>query len=194
MLFWNCKTGFPKEMTMKIYSVKVGVILLCSMSFCSISSAQLVQPDQAQQQPFGQPPAAQQQVMPAQAAPVPQAASAPRPFCPECGTVETVRETERKPEASGLGAIGGALVGGLLGTQVGRGRGTTAATVVGAAGGAYAGNQIERNMAGSGGSAGRYEVIVRFEDGRQTSFNFNELPRWRGGDRVRLVNGLLQQN
>jgi len=49
-------------------------------------------------------------------------------------------------------------------------------------------------MAGGGGSAGRYEVIVRFEDGRQTAFSFNDIPRWRGGDRVRLVNGQLQQN
>jgi uncharacterized protein YcfJ len=37
-------------------------------------------------------------------------------------------------------------VGGLLGSTLGRGSGRTAATVVGAAGGAYAGNQVQKNM------------------------------------------------
>jgi uncharacterized protein YcfJ len=43
------------------------------------------------------------------------------------------------------GAVVGALIGGVLGHQVGSGRGNTAATVGGAALGAYAGNRVENN-------------------------------------------------
>lgn len=40
-----------------------------------------------------------------------------------------------------VGTVGGALAGGLVGNQFGKGTGRNAATVVGAAGGAYLGNQ-----------------------------------------------------
>src|SRR5664279_4478170 len=45
----------------------------------------------------------------------------------------------------GIGTIAGAVVGGILGNQVGGGSGNTAATVLGAAGGAYAGHEIAKN-------------------------------------------------
>lgn len=43
----------------------------------------------------------------------------------------------------GLGTIAGAVVGGVVGNQVGSGRGNTASTVIGAAGGAYIGHGLE---------------------------------------------------
>jgi len=49
----------------------------------------------------------------------------------------------------------------LLGNQVGNGNGKTAATVLGAAGGAYAGNVVEKNMK----KVTVYEVRVRMDNG-----------------------------
>jgi uncharacterized protein YcfJ len=40
----------------------------------------------------------------------------------------------------------GGVAGGLLGHQIGGGRGKTVATVAGAAGGAYVGNQVQKSM------------------------------------------------
>ncbi len=75
------------------------------------------------------------------------------PVCPECGTVESVRSVEQAAEGSGLGMI----AGGLLGPQAGQGRGNTAATIVGAAGGAYGGHQVEKNVK----KGTRYDVKLR---------------------------------
>ena len=53
--------------------------------------------------------------------------------------------TQPPPPSQGSGIAGGiigGLAGGLLGAQVGHGSGKTAATIVGAAGGAIVGNQI----------------------------------------------------
>lgn len=55
-----------------------------------------------------------------------------------------VPETYRDNHQIG-GAVVGGLVGGLLGHQIGGGRGRTLATVAGAAGGAFAGHEIQRN-------------------------------------------------
>lgn len=48
------------------------------------------------------------------------------------------------PQNSAVGIGLGAVVGGLLGNQVGGGRGKTIATIAGAMGGAYAGNEIAK--------------------------------------------------
>ena len=74
--------------------------------------------------------------------------------CRNCGTVESVTPVQRSGHANGMAgtpvtpgmAIGG-VVGALVGNQVGHGNGRAAATVVGAAGGAYAGHAIEKNQA-----------------------------------------------
>ncbi|MEJ2176080.1 MAG: glycine zipper 2TM domain-containing protein, partial [bacterium] len=65
--------------------------------------------------------------------------------CASCGTVSAIREVEKKGEGTGLGAVGGAVVGGVIGHQFGGGTGKKVLTVAGAAGGAYAGHQIEKN-------------------------------------------------
>lgn len=106
--------------------------------------------------------------------------------CPECGTVTGIREIE-KPRKIGTGTAAGAAIGGLLGYAVGGNRHRTAGTVVGAAGGAVAGNVIE-NKAGEGKT---YEIGVSFDDGSSRSFHQESHPAWHQGSRVRLVNGAL---
>jgi outer membrane lipoprotein SlyB len=58
--------------------------------------------------------------------------------CVNCGVVEAINLVEVKGTGSYLGMIAGGVAGALLGSQVGQGRGTTAAQVAGAAGGAFA--------------------------------------------------------
>ena len=104
-------------------------------------------------------------------APVVVAQAAPRAVaCATCGTVEAVTPVQRQGQVNGvavgnttigLGTVAGGVVGGLLGNQVGGGNGKTAMTVLGAAGGAFAGNQIEKNMK----KVTVYEVRVRMDDG-----------------------------
>ncbi|KAF1044014.1 MAG: hypothetical protein GAK38_03724 [Xylophilus sp.] len=81
--------------------------------------------------------------------------------CHTCGTVESVTPVRRSAPTSGVGAVAGGVVGGLLGNQVGGGSGRAAMTVLGAVGGGFAGNAIERNMK----SVTRYQVKVRMQDG-----------------------------
>ncbi len=60
------------------------------------------------------------------------------------GVVQSIEMVRQNKSASGVGLIAGALVGGIVGNQVGGGDGKKAATVIGAAGGAYAGNELEK--------------------------------------------------
>jgi outer membrane lipoprotein SlyB len=88
--------------------------------------------------------------------------------CRNCGTVESVEKVQRTGHVNGIAgtqvtpgmAIGG-VVGGLLGNQVGHGNGRAAATVVGAAGGAYAGHAIEKNQT----HYTAYVMRIRMNDG-----------------------------
>ena len=81
--------------------------------------------------------------------------------CSVCGTVESVSPAQASASASGLGAVAGGVVGGVVGNQVGSGRGRTLATVAGAAGGAMAGNAVERNR----NTHTVFRVNVRMQDG-----------------------------
>jgi outer membrane lipoprotein SlyB len=63
--------------------------------------------------------------------------------------------------ASGVGAVAGGVLGGVLGHQIGSGNGRTAATVIGAVGGGFAGNEIEKRTH----TVTSYEVAVRMQDG-----------------------------
>ncbi len=102
------------------------------------------------------------------------------------GTVESVSQVVADNQTSGLGAIGGALVGGGLGSLIGGGTGRTVATVVGAVGGAYAGNQIEaRNPRMV------WQIAVRYDDGSFATIRQEATPIVRPGDRVNVTpNGL----
>ena len=108
-------------------------------------------------------------------------------ICADCGVVEVVREVPLEAKGSGGGAVAGGLVGGLIGNQMGRGATRDIATVLGAVGGAFAGNHLEKTVKESK----RYDVVVRFEDGSTRTFSSDTPPAWHGGDRVRLQNGLL---
>ena len=123
----------------------------------------------------------------APAAPVQVAAVAK---CAECGVIESVREIDAKGKGSGLGAVGGAVVGGLLGNQVGGGRGQDVMTVVGAVGGAVAGNEVEKRVK----STRSYEITVRLNDGSSRVISEANAPSWRTGDKVKIVNGVIQSN
>ena len=137
------------------------------------------QQQQPQQQPVRQP---QQQ-------PQQQYAAAPAPqVCSNCGVIEAIHEVNTRAEGSGVGAAGGAVVCGLLGNQVGGGHGKQLATVLGAVGGAVAGNQIE----GSVRATRSYNIVVRLDNGKTRTVHQSAAPNWRQGDRVRVVNGGLR--
>lgn len=96
-----------------------------------------------------------------QVAAVAQPVAQAKPVCANCGTVESVNAVTREGQGSGVGVVAGGVVGAVLGNQVGGGSGRTAATVLGAVGGGWAGNKIEKNMK----KDTVYNVRVRMEDG-----------------------------
>lgn len=108
--------------------------------------------------------------------------------CVNCGVVEAINVIEVKGEGGYLGMIAGGLAGALLGSQVGGGSGKTIATVAGAAGGAYAGKEVEKRMKTT---ARHYEVIVRLESGGSQAVTYETEPGFRVGDRVKVENGTL---
>lgn len=120
-------------------------------------------------------------------APTSSHASSTAAVCVDCGVVSSVNEVMVEPAGSGVGAVAGGVVGGVLGNQIGKGSGRTIATVLGAAGGAYAGNAIEKSTK----KTKRYDVVVRFDDGTTRTFSSTTAPAWRSGDHVRLENGVL---
>ncbi|NVK40997.1 MAG: glycine zipper 2TM domain-containing protein [Oceanospirillaceae bacterium] len=92
----------------------------------------------------------------------------------------------------GMGTIAGAVVGGVVGSQVGSGRGSTAATIVGAAGGAYIGHELENRQRQQ--TAEVYRIRVRMENGStQTLLLSDNNPGFRVGDRVRISNGVMER-
>ena len=105
--------------------------------------------------------------------------------CANCGTVESVRAVEVKGQGSGVGAIAGGLTGAVVGNQFGRGNGNTAMTILGAAGGALAGNEIEKNVK----KQVSYRVTVRMDDGSYRTVSQSAPASL--GEKVRIVDGEL---
>ncbi len=64
----------------------------------------------------------------------------------ECRNVAVQRRAPVSDPARIAGTVIGGLAGGVLGNQIGRGTGNTLATIAGAAGGAYVGNQVQGGM------------------------------------------------
>lgn len=93
----------------------------------------------------------------------------------------------------GLGTIAGAVVGGVAGNQVGGGSGKTAATVLGAAGGAYIGHELENRQRQQQQQADAYKITVRMEDGSYQSVMHGTAGDFRIGDRVRIRNGVMER-
>jgi len=134
---------------------------------------------------------------PVQPAPVQVAQLPPPPppapvkaICPNCGVIDNVREVEKPGEGTGLGAVGGAVVGGVVGHQMGGGRGRDIMTVLGAVGGGLAGHQVEKNVRKSS----EYQTVVRFENGGTQAFTSSTMPSWRIGEKVKVVNGVIEPN
>jgi len=105
--------------------------------------------------------------------------------CNDCGVVQSMRYVEEKGQGSGLGMVAGGVVGGVLGHQIGSGRGNTVATIAGAAGGAYAGNEIEKNQK----KKSYWTVAIRMDNGGTRNFTYSSKPAVHEGERVKLVDG-----
>ena len=107
--------------------------------------------------------------------------------CDNCGSVTDIKTVQIKGEGTGVGAITGGVLGGVLGHQIGGGRGKDVATVAGAAGGAYAGHQVEKNAK----SKTQYQVIVKLETGASRTFTFNSGTAYKVGDKIKIVDNKL---
>ena len=63
----------------------------------------------------------------------------------ECQDVHVQRQAATQDPNRVTGTVIGGVAGGLLGSTIGSGSGRTVATIAGAAGGAYVGNQVQKN-------------------------------------------------
>jgi len=111
------------------------------------------------------------------------------------GTVESVVQDTVQNVNTTVGTIGGALVGGGLGSLIGGGLGSligggtgqTVATVVGAIGGAYAGNQMAQRS-----QTIVWRITVRYDDGSLATIQQTTAPGLRPGDRVRVTSNAIE--
>ena len=107
--------------------------------------------------------------------------------CASCGTIVSIHAVALKGDATGLGAVAGGLTGAAVGNQMGRGNGNTAMTILGAAGGALAGNEIEKNVK----KHYSYRVTVRMDDGTFRTVSQPSAPALTVGERVHVNNGTV---
>jgi outer membrane lipoprotein SlyB len=98
------------------------------------------------------------------------------------GTVESIREDQVQNVDNTLGMIGGALIGGGLGSLIGGGTGKTVATIVGAIGGGYAGNELAKRD-----TTLVWRIGIRYDDGTYATVQQTAAPGLRIGDRVRVT-------
>ncbi len=105
----------------------------------------------------------------------------PQPLCADCGKVSSVQLMDRAGESSAVGMIAGGAAGALLGRQVGAGLGKDLATLAGAAGGAYAGKQLEQRMK----TQKVWDVTVAYPSGDTLHYEFTQDPGFQAGDVVR---------
>ena len=111
-----------------------------------------------------------------------------RPQSASYGTVERMEIIRSGDSNNVAGTIIGGIIGGVIGHQIGNGNGQTAATVVGAAGGAYVGNQVEQRRRTANET---FRVTVRMDNGSYQTITENNISDLRTGDRVRIDgNGL----
>ncbi len=114
----------------------------------------------------------------------------PPPSSYYVGVVERI-EVVRKGQGSNVaGTVIGGIVGGLIGHQIGGGRGQTAATIAGAAGGAVVGNQMEQR---SRAADEAFRVTVRLDNGNYQTVVQDNLTELRTGDRVRIDGGRISR-
>jgi outer membrane lipoprotein SlyB len=107
----------------------------------------------------------------------------------QLATVQAVREVKDAGESTALGPIAGGIAGAVLGNQIGKGHGSQKViTVLGAAGGAFAGRAVEKQARGTT----HWEVDVRRDDGAAETVRSDVAPSYQPGQRVRLIDGRLQ--
>lgn len=122
-------------------------------------------------------------------APVQVARRAPPPKCHDCGTITGIEQMKVKGKGTGMGMVLGAVAGAVVGHQIGNGRGNDAATAVGAVGGGFAGNEIEKRARGTT----YFHVTVSMEDGTGTrTIDVEALNGLSNGSRVKFVGNSLQ--
>lgn len=105
----------------------------------------------------------------------------PKALCADCGKVSSIQLLDRAGEGSAVGMIAGGAAGALLGRQVGAGLGKDLATLAGAAGGAYAGKQLEQRMK----TQQVWDVTVAYPGGDTLHYEFTQDPGLQVGDVVR---------
>ena len=106
------------------------------------------------------------------------------------GTIESI-EVIPRAKSVGLGTLAGAAIGGILGYQFGGGMGKAVATVAGAAGGAYVGNEVDKK---GHMDDPVYNITIRMEDGTTQSFAQESEPLLKQGDRVKITRGVVSKN
>lgn len=97
------------------------------------------------------------------------------------GTVESIQQRQVQNMNNAAGAIGGALIGGGLGSLIGGGTGRTVATVVGAVGGGFVGNEVANRD-----QTTVWDIGIRYSDGSYANVQQTAAPGLRIGDRVRV--------
>lgn len=99
------------------------------------------------------------------------------------GSVESIEPIRQRPPGTGAGAVIGGVAGAVIGNQFGHGLGRAAMTGLGAAGGAVAGNNVERNVRKQ---IVGYRVHVRLDNGRTRTFERSQIGNLHVGDRIRV--------
>ena len=110
--------------------------------------------------------------------------------CADCGVVTRINVVASgRAAAPGAGAVLGGLVGAVIGHETsahtqGSSGNQNVMSVVGAAAGAIAGNQIQQNVTGDS-----YDIQVQMDDGRVIMVNQKDLGGVRENSYVNIVNG-----
>lgn len=106
-------------------------------------------------------------------------------------SIELVRQdVAGGSSALGLGTLAGAVVGGIVGNQVGSGGARPTATVVGAAGGAFVGHELEKR---NHQQVDAYKFTIRMNNGPYQTLMQSANPDIRVGDRVQIDNGVVRR-
>lgn len=113
----------------------------------------------------------------------------PAPAYSHQGHVTNIQTVALEPSSRSYGgAVLGAVIGAVAGNQIGDGNGQKAAIAAGAVGGALVGDRIQnRNKR----EDEVYRVAVRFDDGREASYDFHRIDTLQVGDRVKYESGQL---
>jgi outer membrane lipoprotein SlyB len=99
------------------------------------------------------------------------------------GSIDRIEPITQRPQGNGTGAVIGGVAGAVIGNQFGHGLGRAAMTGLGAAGGAVAGNNIERNVRKT---VVGYRIHVHLDDGTTRTFERTHVGDLHVGDRVRV--------